>query len=111
MAFKLDFKKLSQTPEEREANLARIEQEHEDTMRAIIAKRTDKIDALMLQLDRLSDWERTFVRDMHYAATTYGICAMLGERLADLSTKQVHRLEVLHAQYCGAPASKPQVGL
>jgi len=95
----IDFKKLmDQTPEEREAVQARAAEEFAQRTREVIARRTAQIQALEADDAALNAWERDFVSDMSYKATTYDIAGWLGGNLATLSDKQAENLDRLHAK-------------
>lgn len=92
MAFKFNLPK--QCPEE----LAETERAENENMLAIIADRTNKINALSV-LTNLSTMERGFVEDMIYRATTFGFSGLLGETLIKLTDSQVSRLEKLYVDF------------
>lgn len=78
MAFKLDFAKLA-TPKT-DAELEAEHKEWESKRNAVIATRATKVHALS-EVVGLTEWEQKFFHSLHYAATTYGMCDILGEKL------------------------------
>lgn len=84
----------------RHAEIEAEAQKEERERLGLIEARVAKVAALKAQL-ALDDWETTFVNSMHYLATTFGMTGTLGEKLADLTPRQVEQLERLCAKYGG----------
>ncbi|CAE6821042.1 hypothetical protein R70006_06198 [Paraburkholderia domus] len=101
MAFQLNFEALmSRTPDEREADRAAVYTSFENNLKQKIAVRRAQITALE-KVAGLGEWETGFLRSMGHLATTYDIGAILGEKLASLTDKQLESLNGMYRKHCG----------
>ena len=64
------------------------------------------IKALLTNQQAIPVQHLTFLRDLEYKSTTYGLDGLLGESLAHLSDRQASYLEGLYKSY-GAKKSLP----
>lgn len=106
----LDFKKLMlQTPEEKEA--AQIErdqqnQEYLQRLKQLADERVGQVNALMLQLDRLTTWEQSFVKSLHDMAVTSDGLGNMGGRLGTLSDRQLNALKRIVSEHLSPLAAQ-----
>lgn len=99
----VDFSKImNESPDDRARRILEIETRYADEEASrllLIKKRSHIVLALEVNIASIPEKDHRFIRDLAYQSSTCGMAGILGDRLADLSEKQVQYMEGLAKQH------------